>query len=307
VTPSNLLKIVSRAGGFACALVAALTPRLALADDSDVVARMGGADIKAAEVRAFVDGLDERQKAAVYGNPKLLAQVVRQMLADRVVLKDALSKKWDQQPAVAAQLARVRDAAIADSYLASITAPPDNYPSDAELQAAYDANQGSFVAPRQFQLAQIFVAKPRAGDKAAEAAAQAKLDRVKTQLRRKPADFASIAKTESDEPNSAKNGGELGWLYETQITPDIRQLVLGIAKGAIADPVQLDDGWHIVKLLDTKPAQARPLSEVRPQLIQQMRAERAQENRRGYVAKLLDQNSVAINELALDKIGQSKK
>ena len=59
-------------------------------------------------------------------------------------------------------------------------------------------------------------------------------------------------------------------------------------------------GWII-------PAQARPLAEVRPQLIQQMRAERAQENRRVYMGKLLDQNPVAINELALEKIGDRSK
>ncbi len=66
--------------------------------------------------------------------------------------------------------------------------------------------------------------------------------------------------------------------------------------------MKLDDGWHIIKLLDTKPAYTRPLSEVRDAIVQQLRAGRGAENRKAYLAKLLQQNPPAVDELALSKL-----
>ena len=62
-----------------------------------------------------------------------------------------------------------------------------------------------------------------------------------------------------------------------------------------------------MKVLDTKTASTRPLSEVRDALVAQMRAERAQANRQAYLAKLLEQSPPAINELALSKVLSKSK
>ena len=75
---------------------------------SEVVARVGGSDVTAEELRAAIAVARARQQAAVARDPALLSQTVRAILANRLVLKEALSKKWDQQPAVVAQLARAR-------------------------------------------------------------------------------------------------------------------------------------------------------------------------------------------------------
>jgi len=66
--------------------------------------------------------------------------------------------------------------------------------------------------------------------------------------------------------------------------------------------VRLDDGWHVLKLIDTEAAHSPPLSEVREALAQRMRAEKADANRRAYVAELLKQSSPIVNELALSKL-----
>ncbi len=77
---------------------------------------------------------------------------------------------------------------------------------------------------------------------------------------------------------------------------------MGFAKGAVSEPIRLDDGWHILKLIDTKASYTRTLPEVRDQFVAQMRAERAAVLRRTYLAELLKQNPSAINEIALSKV-----
>jgi len=294
----------SRAAVTALLLGAACSPSTAAAD---VVARIGGADITSEELRAYVETLNAQEQAAVAKDPALLSQVVRAYLARQAVLREARAKKWDQEPSVKAQLDRVRDQAITELYLQSVSKPPDGYPKEAEVQAAYDANKRAFDVPRQFRVAQIFVAAARGADKDAEEKARKRIDEVTRKLKQKGADFAAVARSDSDEKEAAQRGGEIGLLTEAQMVPGIRAVVSGLAKDAVSDPIRLDDGWHVVKVLDTKPASTRPLSEVRDARVAQMRAERAQANRQAYLAKLLEQSPPAINELALSKVLSKSK
>jgi parvulin-like peptidyl-prolyl isomerase len=192
---------------------------------------------------------------------------------------------------------------VAELYLQQVSTPPASFPSEDELQKVYDANRASFLMPRQFELAQIFVALAKDADKAAEDKARKTVEELQRKLKAPGADFAALAnetgEAKTDAKTDTKTGGALGWLAETQIRPEIRSQVMALAKNAIAEPIKLDDGWHIIKLLDTKASYTKTLPEVREPLIQQLRSERAAMLRRAYLAELLKQHPPVINELAL--------
>lgn len=288
----------------AASLLLLPAPLLPAAQDADstVIARVGDTEVTAAEIRAALQNLDANAQAAAARDPAALSQVVRAILTQRLVLKEALEKKWDQDPAVTAALARLRNNVIAETYLQSISRPPDTYPSATELHAAYDANKSKLVVPRQYRLAQIYIKNLKGADATAAAAAQVKLDAVRKALARRDADFSAIARADSDEPDSAAKGGELGWLGESRIQPEIRAQLGALTAGAVTGPIRLDDGWHILKVLEVKDPYTPSLEEIAPQLTQEMRAERTRANSQQYVARLLQDNPVEINELALSKV-----
>ena len=130
------------------------------AAENSVLARIGETEVQIEEVRSSIGNLDSREQAAVARDPALLNQAVRALLVQRAVLQEALAKQWDRQPEVAAQLTRVRENAIVESYLQSVSKTPESFPSDAEVQSAYDTNNAALLVPRQFRLAQIFIAAP---------------------------------------------------------------------------------------------------------------------------------------------------
>ena len=264
----------------------------------DVVARVGNANISAEEIRSYVGALSAKDQAALTKDPALLSQAVRMLLANRLVLQEAVAKKWDQQPNVVTQLDRVRENALVEIYLQSVSVPPQGFPSEEEVQKVYEANRSALLMPRQFQLAQIFVAAAKDGDKATEDKAKKTIEDIQAKLKALGADFAEIAHTQSD----SKDGSDLGWLVESQIRPEIKAQVLGLTKNGISEALRLDDGWHILKLIDTKAAYTRTLPEVREQLVQQMRSERANMMRRSYLAELLKQHPPVLNELALSNL-----
>ncbi|CAL76071.1 putative peptidylprolyl isomerase [Bradyrhizobium sp. ORS 278] len=289
----------------AAAKPAAGEERGAIRND-EVVARVGDSDVTADEVRATIVTLDPRQQAALMRDPALLSQTVRAILANRLVLKEALAKKWDQQPAVVAQLARARESILTEGYLQSVTQPPDSYPSEADIKAAYEVNMSAFLVPRRFRIAQILVALANDADKAAEDAAKKKLEDVVRKLKQPGTDFAALARASSDETATAEKDGEIGWVPEPNLRGEIRSQVAGLAKGGVTDPIRLDDGWHVVKLLDTDASTTRPLAEVKDVLIQRLRAERADANRRAYVAELVKQTPSVVNEIALGRLFGAK-
>lgn len=264
----------------------------------DVVAHVGSTNVTATQLRAYLAALGAREREAIAKDPSLLTQAVRAMLSERVVLQEALAKKWDQQPGVAAQLDQMRERGLTELFLQSVSTPPTSFPSEEELQKTYDGNRSAFVAPRQFQLGHIFVTAPKDADRATEEKAKKSLEEIQRKLKAAGADFQAIARAES----GVKDSGDLGWVAEGQIRPEIRTQVMGLGKGAVSEPIRLDDGWHIIKLLDTKASYTRPLSEVREQLAQQMRTERAGALRRAYVAELVKQHPPVVNEIALSNL-----
>ncbi len=274
----------------------------ARAPGADVVARAGDKELTRGEIRAFVSTLSANEQEALASDPALFSQTLRVMLANQLVLKEAMAKRWDEQPQVATQLKLARDNAVVESYLQSIATVPAEFPSEAELSQAYEANKAALAVPRTFNVAQIFIARAENADKAAQDNASKKLTDVQAKLMAPDANFAEIAKASSDEPASAARGGEIGWLAETQMKPDIRAQVLALTKGAVSAPIKSDGGWHIVKLLDTKEAGTRTLAEVKDALSQRLRAQRAEATRRAYLTKLLEQSPPTINELALTSV-----
>ncbi len=118
--------------------------------------------------------LDPAVRKQALGDPTLMAKLVRAELARMAVLKEAEARKWDQRPEVVQEIQRVRDEAITSSYLMSVSAPPADYPSEADIQSAYDLNRDALMRPRQYRLSQIFVALPTGRRCKAEAAARAR-------------------------------------------------------------------------------------------------------------------------------------
>jgi parvulin-like peptidyl-prolyl isomerase len=258
-------------------------------------------EVTAADVRAALSGLTPAEEAQAVCDPALVEKAVRAYLVQRIVLEEAKSKSWNQSPEMQAQLQRVRDNAITENYLEAMSKPPDDYPGEAEMQAAYDASKPSLLVPRSYDLAQIYIAAPKTADEATLKKAHAKLEAVRKQLAAKDADFTVIAKAESEEPQSASHGGEIGWLTETQIQPEIRTHLPKLSLNVISEPIQLNDGWHILKVLDAREPYTPTLEQVRPQLRQQMRANKISANTQIFLSKLMESHPLSLNESALAK------
>jgi len=284
----------------ACCLLLALTISTPYAIGEDVIARVGGMEIHAAQVKPYLDNVSDQDREALRKNPAALSQAVRTLILQQILFKEAIAAGWEKTPATAAQLERLRQGAIAESYLQSVSKVPESFPSDEDVKKVYEARKDELKIPKQLQLAQIYVAVATDADKSSQDNAKARMDEIAKAAR--SGDFSAVARDKSDERETAVRGGEVGWLAEAQIRPEIRAQASGLAKGAVSEPVRLADGWYIVKVLDIKAAHTATLEEVRDQLVRVLRTERSSANREAYLSKLQQQNPIALDELGLPKL-----
>jgi parvulin-like peptidyl-prolyl isomerase len=271
-----------------------------------VVGKMGNVEIKTSEMQRIIDAQPPDVRKQITSGVTELDRLARNELVRQSLVAEAKAKGWDKKAEVQFLMERAKEQALLQLYMSDIARPPSTYPSDDEVKKAYQANRSAFALPAQFNLAQIFISVPENADKETAAAAQKKAADLAAKARAKGADFAQLAKDNSDHKDTAPKGGELGWLPEGQILPEIRTVLDKMEKGDVSAPLRSATGWHIVKLVDKKSPSVRPLPEVRDAIVQQMRLRRAQEMERKYMEDMVSRTQPIINQVELSKLQTAK-
>jgi peptidylprolyl isomerase len=271
-----------------------------------VIGKMGNVEVKTSDVRRIIDAQPPEVRKQIAGGVPELDRLVRNELVRQALLAEAKAKGLDKKPDVVLIMDRAREQALLQVYMNDVARPPANFPSEEDVKQAYEANKAQLAVPAQFELAQIFVSSPEGADKAVATRAQKKAADVAAKAQVKGADFAKLAKENSEHKDTAPKGGDLGWLPESQIFPEIRVAVVKMEKGDVSGPIRSASGWHIVKLVDKRPAGVRPLSEVQDAIANQLRMRRAQEIERSYVEGLIGRTPQTVNQLELSKLQSAK-
>lgn len=137
------------------------------------------------------------------------------------------------------------------------------------IQALYNEQAEKYVTPEERHARHILIRLPADADAAAGKAA---LEKANSAVSRLDAgeDFAALAKELSDDSGSAANGGDLGFFGRGLMTPEFENAVFALEPGKRSAPVQSPFGYHIIELVEIRPAVATPLAEVREELTAQL-------------------------------------
>ncbi|MFZ5941613.1 MAG: peptidylprolyl isomerase [Bacteroidota bacterium] len=135
------------------------------------------------------------------------------------------------------------------------------------------------------RVAHIFILSPEASTPEEKALAEKKAFAVYDSIQ-KGVDFGTLARNNSDDQNSASNGGELPWFGAGRMIPAFEKGAFSLENpGDITKPFPSQIGWHIVKLIDRKPVGS--MEESRAELeTKTFRGDRMQVNTALYLAKL---------------------
>lgn len=131
--------------------------------------------------------------------------------------------------------------------------------ADDEIAAEYNANMDSYRQGESVQARHILYKSD--GSPEQDAAAKAKADAAVKKLKG-GADFAALAKAESDDPGSKANGGSLGSFPRGQMVKPFEDAAFGANAGDLVGPVKTPFGWHVLRVEGKTPERVQPLFEV---------------------------------------------
>ncbi|RPH35285.1 MAG: hypothetical protein EHM91_17430, partial [Planctomycetota bacterium] len=171
-------------------------------------------------------------------------------------------------------------------------------PTEREITRSYNDNIELYSTPEQVRASHILLKTEGKKEDEVKAKAEALLTQVKA-----GADFADLARKNSEDEASAKNGGDLDYFARGRMVPEFDDVAFKLQPGEISGLVKSQYGFHIIKVTDKKDATVRSLDEVRPQIVDQLSWEKAQ-------AKATDMAAAMENEIKkpadLDKAGPSR-
>ncbi|QGM22213.1 molecular chaperone SurA [Spiribacter sp. 2438] len=112
------------------------------------------------------------------------------------------------------------------------------------------------------------------------------------------AEFAALARSNSDDASSASGGGQLGWVTVSQLPDSFRDAVQGLPEGAISEPFRTGAGWHIAEVQDRR---ERDVSEevAREEATRAIRSQKAEEEIELWLRELREE---AYVESRLDRL-----
>jgi len=191
--------------------------------------------------------------------------------------------------------------------------------TDQDVTDFYNANKAQFnVAEPQYRIAQIVVTPKKEpqirnrknDDATTEAEAQRKVKMLMDRLN-SGADFGQLAMDYSEDMNTAGTGGDLGYVPESalnQSDPALKKMVLGLKPGQVSPPIQLKEGYRILKLITRESPGLRGITDpqVQQTIRDTLRNRKEQLLRSAYLAIARDE-ARATNYLALQVVEAAGK
>jgi peptidyl-prolyl cis-trans isomerase C len=162
----------------------------------------------------------------------------------------------------------------------------------------YSENKTKFETPEQVRASHILIkpdtnqatagsaltSDPNADPNQAKAKAKAKAEDLLKQIKG-GADFAELAKTNSDCP-SAKRGGDLDFFGRGQMVPAFEKAAFALKAGQVSDVVETQFGYHIIKLTDHKDANTIPFEQAKDDIVKLLTQTKQADLAEEYIASL---------------------
>ncbi|HCY88613.1 MAG TPA: peptidylprolyl isomerase [Desulfobacteraceae bacterium] len=243
-----------------------------------VLATVGDLEITAQEVTDRIQQMPPQYKQA-YATEAGRAQLLAQMVKEKLVYFQAKKDAYDTNADVLAELERIKTNLMVRQYIRDTFSKLTV--EESELTAYYDNNKAQFTAEEEVGAKHILCKT----QEEAEAARQRVLDGEA---------FADVAKDVSACPSKEK-GGDLGMFKRGQMVQPFETAAFGLEKGGMSDPVQTKFGFHIITVYEKTGGGTKSFEEVREDLEQKVAEKKQQQYMDDLIEKLKTEYPVTVN------------
>ncbi len=256
------------------------------------VAKIGSATITQADFEREMKSLPDYAQQLFEGEAgkeKFLDEIIKK----EILYQEALKKGLDKSPDFNRKVEEFKKLTLA-SQLLDKEIISKNKVTDQEVKDYYNKHKEEFTSTSQIRASHILVKT--------EAEANKILARLK-----KGEKFEEIAKKESLDTASAKNGGDIGFFSRGQLVPEFERAAAGLKVGELSGPVKTSFGYHIIKVTDKKTGPVIEFDRVKDVIYQRLSGDRQKDAFDNYIAELRKNYKIEINKDVLAKISPEPK
>ncbi len=178
--------------------------------------------------------------------------------------------------------------------------------TDEDVKKYYDSNKKKFFRPEAFRASHIFIAiyppelvktstekELHARQEELDKVAEKKINSIADELKA-GGDFAALAKKHSHDAGSAPKGGDLDFIYMGVFDPAFDAAISKLKAGDVSEVVKTSYGYHLIKLMEIKPAEQASYSEMEVAIQKHLFMEKAQEKVGHYLQGLRKKAKIEI-------------
>jgi peptidyl-prolyl cis-trans isomerase C len=188
--------------------------------------------------------------------PESRRAIIDQLALQMVAAEEAIKKGLDKTPEITEQIDALKQSVLARAYVQDLI--KNDVVTDDMVKAEYERIKAT-INGTEYKARHILVEK------------ESEARDIIARLGKEPGAFAKLAMEKSKDQGSKANGGELGWFDLSRMVPEFGAAVSKLENGKLTqEPVKTQFGYHVILLEDSKPIEAPPLEEFKPQLTQQL-------------------------------------
>lgn len=279
---------------------------MAFAAPTDLTMTDGRSTLSVSDLKRELLALPKSVRDIVARDKQQLAKYAASILSNRRAVEAANTSGIAESAEVLAVTAKARREAIARIYIESLLEKAKStLPNDtAFLQFAkekYTTNRDAYAIPESLRVAHILFRVNPEDESASETQVRSKAELALDALK-KGADFATLAREQSDD-GSAKQGGELPkWVTRGMMVPPFEKAAFALKPGEMSGLVRSRFGFHIIKVLEHRPASVRPFEDVREEIVKPLRDQQLNVRRAEIMSEINGTSEVVIDDAVFEAL-----
>jgi len=269
--------------------------------DSDTAAMVNGQAIPMSELQTAVrnvvmqNGMDSENLDAFMGQfgPRILDQLIDAELLLQAAKKGGFNAADEDVDAAFAELSgryatgeefqeemkkrgftesslksSIRKQMSIQKYIEETIVPQAVVPEEA-VREAYDQNPQNFSTPEEVKASHILINSAESDPQEKKDEARKKAEEIAALAKAKGADFAELARKNSEGP-SAPSGGDLGFFTRGRMVKPFEDAAFSLKLNEVSDPILTQFGYHIIKVTDRKDGSTASFDQVKEKLSQDL-------------------------------------
>lgn len=276
------------------ATLISLAAPFALADEiNPVLGRVGDFSIRETDLDRLIASQPPQAQKQIQEKPELKSSLVRDLLLKKAIALKAKKDGYDRKPEYREKLSYLVDDFLAQEYLAKVVLA-DIKVSEEEMKKYYKEHEKDFLLTETVKARHIFIQLSAKATEEEKLAARKKAEEVLARLK-KGEDFAKVALETSDDADTAKNGGALGFLTPGKTnSEEFEKAAFALKSGETSEVVTSPFGFHIIKADEKTEKRTATFDESKNYIEAVLKKELEQKKGEEFVAQIYKESGLEV-------------